>query len=42
MTKLIIAYPNIVRPRNMCYLTKSLQLTQRSVKVAVLNLKGVA
>ena len=42
MTNLIIAYPNTVRPRNLCYVTKSLQLTQRNVKVAALNLKGVA
>ena len=42
MTNLIIVYPNIVRPINLHYLTISLQLTQRSVKVAVLNLKDVA
>ena len=42
MTSLIITYPNIVRRRNLCYLTKSLQLTQRSVKVPVLNLKSAA
>ena len=42
LANLIIAYPNIVRPRDLFYFTKSLQLTQRTVKVAVLNLKGVA
>ena len=38
MTNLAIAYPNIVRPRNLCYLTESLQLTQRNMKVAVPNI----
>ena len=38
MANLAIAYPNIVRPRNLCYLTESLQLTQRNMKVAVPNI----